>query len=115
MAGMGKHVPLFVVGFIGMAGLRSIGDYSMSETGLAFGLVDPAAWETATRTISSTGSTYLIGMAMAAVGLSTSFSALKSLGLKPFALGLGGGAVVGAFLARVSGSLWCALCRGARG
>ena len=37
----------------------------------------------------------LLGTAMAAVGLNTSFSVFRGMGLKPFAVGLAGAAVVG--------------------
>ena len=40
-------------------------------------------------------SRYLLGTAMAAVGLSTSFRVFRGVGLKPFAVGLAGAVVVG--------------------
>ncbi|MCS6817437.1 MAG: putative sulfate exporter family transporter, partial [Blastocatellia bacterium] len=41
------------------------------------------------------GSQYLLGTAMAAVGLGTNFSVFKSVGLKPFAVGFVGALLVG--------------------
>ena len=38
----------------------------------------------------------LLGTAMAAVGLNTSFAVFKGVGLKPFVVGLAGALVVGA-------------------
>jgi uncharacterized membrane protein YadS len=42
------------------------------------------------------GSRLLLGTAMAAVGLNTSFSVFRGVGFKPFAVGLAGALVVGA-------------------
>ena len=90
-----KYVPGFVLGFIGVAALRSAGDYSALASGKAFGLFDKAAFEALAATVASTGSTVGLGTAMAAVGLSTSASDLKGVGVRPFAVGLSGALVVG--------------------
>ena len=95
-AGFKQHLPLFVVGFLGMACARSVGDWSLASTGAAYGVVPPEMWSEMTSGISKVGSHYLIGSAMAAVGLSTSFATLKGVGMKPFALGIGGAFTVGA-------------------
>jgi uncharacterized membrane protein YadS len=42
------------------------------------------------------GSRVLLGTAMAAVGLNTSFSVFKGVGPKPFVVGLAGAVIVGA-------------------
>ncbi len=84
----GKLFPVFVLGFVGMAILRSIGDGFFLQS---------AAWKNLTNQIGDVwGSRYLLGTAMAAVGLGTSFSVFKGIGLKPFAAGLIGAVVVGA-------------------
>ena len=36
-AGFKQHLPLFVVGFLGMACARSVGDWSLAATGMAYG------------------------------------------------------------------------------
>ena len=41
------------------------------------------------------GSKYLLGTAMAAVGLSTSWTVFKGVGYRPFAVGFAGAGVVG--------------------
>ncbi|MCS6806906.1 MAG: putative sulfate exporter family transporter [Acidobacteriota bacterium] len=90
-----KLFPLFVVGFIAMAVLRSLGDAGV-QSGAAFGLFDASAWKALTKEIGDVwGSQYLLGTAMAAVGLGTSFSVFKGVGLKPFAVGLAGALFVG--------------------
>lgn len=80
-------IPLFIVGFLLMACLRTIGDFTYTSTGLAFGFLEEETWQSFYHSISTFGSTYLLGMAMASVGLSTDFSLFKNLGLKPFVIG----------------------------
>jgi uncharacterized membrane protein YadS len=59
--------------------------------------LDAAAWKSLTATLGDTwGSRYLLGTAMAAVGLNTSFSVFKGVGAKPFAVGFAGAIFVGA-------------------
>ncbi|MFN0121125.1 MAG: YeiH family protein [Blastocatellia bacterium] len=88
-------LPLFILGFVLMAVLRSIGDATL-RGGAAFGLWDAAAWKSLTNTLGETwGARYLLGTAMAAVGLGTNFAIFKGVGLKPFAVGLAAALVVG--------------------
>jgi uncharacterized membrane protein YadS len=91
-----SYVPGFVVGFLGMAVARSLGDYTLSAGGAAFGMWDAAGWSAFTNAAGDFwASRLLLGTAMAAVGLNTSFSVFRGMGLKPFAVGLAGAAVVG--------------------
>lgn len=83
-----KLVPLFVIGFLFLALLRTVGDMTVTNSNLAFGLFEPATWERFYTSLSSFGSTYLLGVAMAGVGLSTDFRMFKGLGIKPFYIGL---------------------------
>ena len=95
-AGWTRFVPPFVLGFVGMALLRSLGDASLGRTGLALGLWDAEAWTRVVRLVGDTvGSQALLGTAMAAVGLNTSVAVFRGLGLKPFLVGLVGAAAVG--------------------
>lgn len=81
-------LPVFVLGFVAMALVRSVGD------GI---FVGSAGWKTVTSQIGDVwGSRYLLGTAMAAVGLGTSFSVFKGIGFKPFIVGFIGSIVVGA-------------------
>ena len=68
-----------------------------APAGAALGVWDAAGWA-ASRRSSATPSAprWLLGTAMAAVGLNTSFAVFKGVGLKPFAVGLAGALVVGA-------------------
>lgn len=92
---LAKLLPLFIVGFLAAAALRSIGDAGVLGGGRAFGVLEPAAWTSLWKTIGNAGSTYLLGTAMAGVGLSTSFGVFKGVGIKPFYVGLGAAVVVG--------------------
>ncbi len=83
-----KLVPLFVIGFLFLSLLRTTGDMTLDKTGAAFGFIGTDTWEGIYTFWSSFGSKYLLGMAMAGVGLSTDFKMFKGLGMKPFYIGL---------------------------
>jgi len=88
-------LPVFVLGFVGMAVVRSIGDATLTH-GLAFGVWDAVVWKNLTNTVGDVwGSRYLLGTAMAAVGLGTSLSVFKGIGARPFLVGFVGAVVVG--------------------
>jgi uncharacterized integral membrane protein (TIGR00698 family) len=89
-----KLLPLFVLGFLGMAVFRSIGDAMVQGGGNAYGLWDAAAWEGVYTTIKGWAEILLV-VALAGVGLSTNFRTFKGLGLKPFLVGLGAALIVG--------------------
>jgi len=90
-------VPLFVIGFVAMAVVRTIGDATLQSTGAAYGLWDAGAWSGLTNWIGDFwASRILLGTAMAAVGLNTSFSVFEGVGAKPFVVGFAGALVVGA-------------------
>ena len=89
-------VPTFVLGFVAMAIVRSIGDAGLDAGGRALGLWDRATWSAITALLGDTiGARWLLGTAMAAVGLNTSVAVFKGVGLKPFAVGMAGAFVVG--------------------
>jgi uncharacterized integral membrane protein (TIGR00698 family) len=90
-------VPGFVIGFVLMALVRTIGDATLGSMGAAFGVLSADAWASLTRDLGDFwASQILLGTAMAAVGLSTNFAVFKGVGLKPFAVGMAGALVVGA-------------------
>jgi uncharacterized integral membrane protein (TIGR00698 family) len=89
-----KLLPLFVLGFLVMAALRSIGDAMVNAGGNAYGLWDAAAWKAFYDTIKTWAGNLLV-VALAAVGLSTDFRSFKGLGIQPFLVGLGAAVVVG--------------------
>ncbi len=83
-------IPLFVLGFAGMSLLRTIGDMGDRP----FGFLDPEQWKEFVA-ITKKIATYCLAIAMAAVGLGTSVKGLKSIGLKPLAVGLFSALLVG--------------------
>jgi uncharacterized membrane protein YadS len=88
-------VPLFVIGFVGMACLRSIGDIGADKSGtLAFGFLDRANWKHANDFV-ATFAPWLLATAMSAVGLGTGLANLRRLGWKPFSVGLAAALMVG--------------------
>jgi uncharacterized integral membrane protein (TIGR00698 family) len=90
-------VPGFVIGFLAMAVVRSIGDWTLTSNGAAFGVWSAAQWTSITKSLGDYwASQILLGTAMAAVGLNTNFAVFKGVGLKPFAVGMAGALVVGA-------------------
>lgn len=91
-----KLFPLFILGFLLLSLLRTIGDATAASTGAAFGFLSPADWESFYSFWSSFGSTYGLGLAMAGVGLSTNLKIFKGLGIKPFYIGLIAAISVGA-------------------
>ena len=73
--GLRQAVPWFVLGFIGMAALSSLG------------LLDATIGETSLREIASISARSLILVALAALGLSTRVAELRRVGLRPLLFG----------------------------
>jgi uncharacterized integral membrane protein (TIGR00698 family) len=89
-------VPGFVIGFLAMAVVRSLGDWTLTSNGAAFGMWSSAQWASITKSLGDYwASQILLGTAMAAVGLNTNFAVFKGVGLKPFVVGMAGALVVG--------------------
>ncbi len=97
-------IPLFVIGFLALALVRTIGDMTVTQSGMAFGLFKADTWQQFYSSISGFGSTYMLGIAMAGVGLSTDFRMFKGLGLKPFYIGFIAAVSVGIVSAVLVGS-----------
>jgi len=89
-----KLFPVFIIGFILMAALRSIGDAGIKTGGLAFGILEANIWSAWIEFIKNWAGIFLV-VALAGVGLSTNFHSFKALGIKPFFVGLCASAVVG--------------------
>src|SRR5699024_11594416 len=80
-------ITLFVIGFLLFSLIRTIGDITLTNGVQAFGIFNPNTWQTIYEVVSSFGTTYLLGMAMAGVGLSTDFKMFKGIGITPFYIG----------------------------
>ena len=82
-----KLFPLFILGFLTFAALRSIGDASINLGNSAFGLWTENSWTSLIFTVKTWAGNFLV-VALAGVGLSTNFQSFKGLGFKPFFVGL---------------------------
>jgi uncharacterized integral membrane protein (TIGR00698 family) len=83
-------IPVFVIGFALMSLLRTVGDMGDRP----FGVLDPAQWSALVGWTKQTAEICL-AVAMAAVGLGTSFKGLVAIGLKPLGVGLFSALLVG--------------------
>jgi uncharacterized integral membrane protein (TIGR00698 family) len=86
--------PLFILGFITLAILRSIGDAGINLGASAFGIWDEGSWVSLISTIKTWAANFLV-VALAGVGLSTNFQSFKGLGIKPFIVGMSSALAVG--------------------
>ncbi|MAJ61113.1 MAG: hypothetical protein CBC48_14825 [bacterium TMED88] len=84
-------VPTFVIGFLAMVGLRTLGDFG--EEPFA-GLLSVEQWQGFIAFV-STLSTWCLTTAMAAVGLGTHLARLRGLGWRPLGVGLVAAVTVG--------------------
>lgn len=88
--------PLFLVGFLTMSLVRTLGDYSLAQQGAVLGLISAATWKSLLMFWGKTvGATWLVGLALVGVGLSLKLDSFRGLGLKPFVLGFVGAILVG--------------------
>jgi uncharacterized integral membrane protein (TIGR00698 family) len=88
---LSQLVPGFVLAFFALTLLRTLGDAGER----AFGLLSPDAWR-AVLSGADFAASWLLALAMAAVGLGTSVIKLRVLGLRPFAVGMAAALAVGA-------------------
>jgi uncharacterized integral membrane protein (TIGR00698 family) len=88
--GWHQAVPFFVIAFLLAAGVRTAGDASERP----FGAIDRGVWgEWLAAADRLSG--WCLALAMVAVGLGTGLAKLRTLGLRPFAVGLAAALVVG--------------------
>lgn len=85
-----QWVPFFVVAFVALAAVRSLGDYAIMQ----FQWIEMSTWENLLR-LSTRISLICLTVAMASIGLGTSLAQFKKLGLKPLAVGFAVAATVG--------------------
>ena len=78
--------PIFIVGFIIMGLIRSIGDYGIQISDQAFGIFLNDQWQLIINYIKSLAE-YSLAIAMAAIGISTNLVSLRNLGIRPFYVG----------------------------
>jgi uncharacterized integral membrane protein (TIGR00698 family) len=84
---LARLFPLFVLGFLAMAIVRSVADAGLASGGRALGIWDAPDWAAVCKRVGETWGTAALGAAMAAVGLSTDLRSFRALGVRPFYLG----------------------------
>lgn len=89
-----KLFPTFVIGFLIMAIIRSIGDAGINSINLAFGFITSTSWNLFINTIKELAAILFV-VSLAGVGLTTDFQKFKGLGVKPFLVGLSAALTVG--------------------
>jgi uncharacterized integral membrane protein (TIGR00698 family) len=83
-----KLFPTFVLGFLAFALFRSIGDvFVATQSGRFLFWANAGSWSSFYSTVAQAAA-YLLSVAIAAAGLSTQFSKLRKLTLRPFLIGL---------------------------
>lgn len=91
----GRVFPVFVLGFVAMALLRSLGDVMVTgEAGRFLWWTTPAAWASFHTAVKDVAGNLLI-VAITAAGLSTDVRRLTKLSLRPLSVGLAAALVVG--------------------
>ena len=93
-----SQMPPFLIAFLGMSALRSLGDAVFAASGDAADVDDAirTKWKKCVGFVGNEmGAKHCLGTAMAAVGLSTSASVVRGVGLTPFIIGAAGSAAVG--------------------
>lgn len=86
--GLGQLLPGFVLGFLAMAALRSLGEHGLDGGGRALGLLPAEVWTEGLRLFGERLSGLCLATALAGVGLSTRLSTLRALGPRPLLLGM---------------------------
>lgn len=89
-----KIFPMFIIGFLIMACIRSIGDAGINSSNLAFFCIEGTLWDSFVGTTTE-WATILFVVALGGVGLTTRFSKFKDLGIKPFLVGLSAALTIG--------------------
>jgi uncharacterized integral membrane protein (TIGR00698 family) len=84
---LAKLFPVFVLGFLAMAIVRSVGDGAIAAGRLAYGEWDAAGWLKITKTVGETWGTAALGIAMGGVGLSTNLRTFRAMGWRPLYVG----------------------------
>jgi uncharacterized membrane protein YadS len=87
-------VPLFVVGFLGAAAVRSGGDAWIAHHSSELAPEITQAWRSSIAFLGGPLASGLLGTAMAGVGLKTNLAVFHGVGWRPFACGFLGASLV---------------------
>lgn len=102
---LGKLFPFFIVGFLALALLRTLGDLSLESGGLALGAFSRESFRHLTSLLGDEAAVLALGTALASVGLTTRLSVFRGLGLRPLFVGLTAALLVSGASALLSGWL----------
>lgn len=97
--------PAFLFGFIALSVLRSVGDLSLAEGGLALGVFSEEGFRRVTSLLGEDAAVMALATALASVGLTTRLSVFRGLGLRPLFVGLTAALLVSAASAGASALL----------
>ena len=86
--------PIFILGFILMGLIRTLGDYGIENFDTAFGVLQMDQWEKFINVI-RTSAEYFLAIAMAALGINTNIKSIMGLGMRPFYVGFSAAVCVG--------------------
>jgi uncharacterized integral membrane protein (TIGR00698 family) len=89
-----RTFPQFILGFLVLALLRSLGDLGLDSGGKALLIWDEMGWTALCGSLKS-WAVFLMTVALAGVGLSTNLGSLRKLGFRPMAVGMGAALLVG--------------------
>jgi uncharacterized integral membrane protein (TIGR00698 family) len=92
--GFRKYFPTFILGFLLLAVVRSVGDLLIERDAAVARFVSPQMWRSSLSFLQRWAVRFLV-MALAGVGMQTRFSNLKRLGPRPFLVGLVAAVAVG--------------------
>jgi uncharacterized integral membrane protein (TIGR00698 family) len=89
-------LPAFLIGFLLMSCVRSVGDFTLDRHGMALGVMTGENWDYLLHFVGKVlGSTWLVGFALVGVGLNLKTEIFRGLGLRPFVVGFCGALLVG--------------------
>lgn len=97
-----SYFPGFVLAFVVLSLVRTVGDLGLEQQGRAFGLLSEPAFRELVHLLADRISPLALGTALAAVGAGTRLSILRGLGIRPLAVGFGAALAVGVASALVS-------------
>ncbi len=82
-----QYFPKFILGFILLSLIRTLGDFGIEQSGVAFWVIGSENWSRLVSVVKTMANNMFI-IALAGVGLTTQFKNFKGLGIKPFIIGL---------------------------
>ena len=89
-----QYFPIFIIGFVILSMIRTIGDWRLHSGGEIYGMIDQIGWAQMIDYIGQVSNILFI-IALAGVGLSTNLGKIRALGKQAFLIGVAAAAVTG--------------------